>query len=65
MRLDLSSAERDQLKRIEALRDEDIDVTDIPEAPADNWKHARRGARSVYQDSASTTFGQHKKRGVR
>ena len=38
-----SKAELDQLARLAALPDDQIDTTDIPEAPAENWVHARRG----------------------
>jgi uncharacterized protein (DUF4415 family) len=30
------------LARLAAMRDEDIDTDDIPEAPAENWAFARR-----------------------
>ena len=33
---------QEQLERLEALPDEQIDTADIPEAPADAWLHARR-----------------------
>jgi uncharacterized protein (DUF4415 family) len=39
----LSPEQRDQLARIAALPDDEIDTVDIPEAPAENWVHARRG----------------------
>jgi uncharacterized protein (DUF4415 family) len=39
----LSKAERDQLTKLAALPDDDIDTADIPEAPAENWIYARRG----------------------
>jgi uncharacterized protein (DUF4415 family) len=39
----LSRAERSQLSKLAALPDDQIDTTDIPEAPAENWMHARRG----------------------
>jgi len=39
----LSRKERDQLAKLAALPDDQIDTTDIPEAPAGNWMHARRG----------------------
>ena len=39
----LSRKERDQLARLAALHDDQIDTADIPEAPAANWVHARRG----------------------
>ena len=40
----LSTAERRQLAALEAKADEAIDTKDIPEAPAANWRLARRGA---------------------
>ena len=49
-RTDLTSAERDQLTRLAALTDEEIDVQDIPEAPAENWRHALRGVVRVDRD---------------
>ena len=39
----LSRAELDQLAKIAALPDDQIDTTDIPEAPVENWAQARRG----------------------
>jgi uncharacterized protein (DUF4415 family) len=39
----LSRAQRGQLVRLEALPESRIDTKDIPEAPAANWKFARRG----------------------
>lgn len=39
----LSAAERRQLAYLKALPDDAIDVEDIPEAPAANWRLARRG----------------------
>ena len=33
---------QDQLKKLEALPDDRIDIVDIPEAPSDAWVHARR-----------------------
>ena len=33
----------DQLARLAALPDDQIDTADIPEAPAESWKEARRG----------------------
>jgi uncharacterized protein (DUF4415 family) len=32
-----------RLARLQALPDDRIDTVDIPEAPAENWVHARRG----------------------
>ncbi len=40
---ELSSDQHEQLSRLAALPDEEIDTADIPEAPAENWVHARRG----------------------
>lgn len=34
-------AERDQLAKLIALPDDKIDISDIPEAPAESWMHAR------------------------
>lgn len=34
---------RDRLAKLAALPDDQIDTIDIPEAPAENWIHARRG----------------------
>ena len=39
----LSPAERRQLAALAAKADEAIDTKDIPEAPAANWRLARRG----------------------
>jgi uncharacterized protein (DUF4415 family) len=39
----LSPEQIDQLAKLAALPDEQIDTTDIPEAAAENWIHARRG----------------------
>ncbi len=39
----LSSDQMKQLDRLAALPDDQIDTIDIPEAPAENWVHARRG----------------------
>lgn len=33
-----------QLAALRALPDDEIDTVDIPEAPAENWRYARRGA---------------------
>lgn len=40
---DLSPGQRAQLAKIAALPDDRIDTDDIPEAPAENWVHARHG----------------------
>lgn len=42
-RKELNPEELDQLAKLEALPDEQIDTADIPEVPAENWIHARRG----------------------
>jgi uncharacterized protein (DUF4415 family) len=33
----------EELAKLEAMSDDEIDTTDIPEAPAENWMHAKRG----------------------
>jgi uncharacterized protein (DUF4415 family) len=43
-RKELSRQERAQLAKLRELPDEAIDTADIPEAPAENWVNARRGA---------------------
>lgn len=42
-RKELSSEQLDQLAKVAALPEDQIDTVDIPEAPAENWIHARRG----------------------
>jgi hypothetical protein len=37
-----SCAERDQLDKLAALPEDLIDTVDTPEAPPENWIHARR-----------------------
>jgi uncharacterized protein (DUF4415 family) len=49
-RMDLTSAERDQLARLAELREDEIELRDIPEAPAENWRHALRGIVHVDAD---------------
>jgi uncharacterized protein (DUF4415 family) len=39
----LSPEQLDELSKLAAMPDDQIDTTDIPEAPAENWIHARRG----------------------
>lgn len=39
----LSREEQDEIARLSALSDEEIDTADIPEAPAENWLDAKRG----------------------
>ena len=39
---ELSPEQREQLARVAALPDDQIDTADIPEAPAENWVDARR-----------------------
>lgn len=41
---ELSSKESLELEQLAAMPDEQIDTKDIPEAPAENWAFARRGA---------------------
>ncbi len=55
---DLTSAERDQLAKLAELPDDQIDVEDIPEAPAENWRHALRGIVHVDADVLKW-FAQH------
>jgi uncharacterized protein (DUF4415 family) len=47
---DLTSAERDQLARLAELREDEIELQDIPEAPAENWRHALRSIVHVDAD---------------
>ncbi|TPL47467.1 BrnA antitoxin family protein [Mesorhizobium sp. B2-4-6] len=42
-RKDLSQDQHDQLAKLADLPDDQIDTFDIPEAPVENWAHARRG----------------------
>ena len=43
-----TEADRDaQLARLTAMSDDEIDTDDIPEAPAENWIHAKR--QSLYR----------------
>ena len=42
MKQKLSQEEREMLRRLSALADDQIDAADIPEAPAENWRLARR-----------------------
>ncbi len=42
-RMALSSEQVDELAKLAALPDDRIDTIDIPEAPAENWIHAKRG----------------------
>jgi uncharacterized protein (DUF4415 family) len=39
----LDAEQERQLAALATLPDERIDTADIPEAPAENWLHARRG----------------------
>ena len=43
MKKALSSEQLAQLAAIAALPENEIDTSDIPEAPVENWLHARRG----------------------
>ena len=38
-----SCEQLEQLAKIAALPEDQIDTVDIPEVPAENWVHARRG----------------------
>ena len=42
-RKELKPEQLADLTRLAALPDDEIDTKDIPEAPAENWVHARRG----------------------
>jgi uncharacterized protein (DUF4415 family) len=39
----LTEKQRQQLERLSNMKDEDIDLSDIPELPDSFWKTARRG----------------------
>jgi hypothetical protein len=41
--LGLGAAQIDQLAILTAMPDAEIDTADIPEAPIENWPHARLG----------------------
>ena len=43
MKKALNSEQLAQLAAIAALPENEIDTSDIPEAPVENWLHARRG----------------------
>jgi hypothetical protein len=45
--LGLDAAQIEQLAKLAALPDEEIDTGDIPEAPIENWPQARRGKPDV------------------
>ena len=59
---DLTSAEGDQLAKLVELSDDQIDLHDIPEAPAENWRHALRGIVHVDADVLKW-FAEHMGRG--
>ncbi len=40
----LTPDDLDRLGRLAAVPDDQIDIVDIPEAPAESWTHARRGS---------------------
>lgn len=42
MKTKRSAEDQALLDRLAAMSDEDIDTSDIPELPAENWVHARR-----------------------
>lgn len=39
-----SSMDKEQLAKLERIADDRIDTADIPEAPAENWRDAKRPA---------------------
>ena len=41
------SVEMEQLAALELMSDDHVDTADLPEAPADNWRNAKRPA--LYQ----------------
>ena len=41
MSKELTERERAEIAEIAALPDDEIDTVDVPEAPAENWAHAR------------------------
>jgi uncharacterized protein (DUF4415 family) len=43
MKKKLSRSEIEMLERLKELPDEQIDTSDIPEAPGESWRLARRG----------------------
>jgi hypothetical protein len=45
-----SKAERAQLAKLAALSEHAIDTVDIPEAPAENWKTARRPVNRTWSE---------------
>jgi hypothetical protein len=53
MTKDWTDRETDELARIAALRDDEIDTTDIPEAPAENWNRALRGTGQSSQQTVT------------
>lgn len=44
-RKELRAEQLERLAKLAELPDDQIDTVDIPEAPAENWIHARRGDR--------------------
>jgi uncharacterized protein (DUF4415 family) len=49
-RTELTSAERDDLTKLAALSGEEIDLQDIPEASAGNWRYALSGMIHIDHD---------------
>lgn len=43
-RKELSPEQLDELAKLATRPDDQIDTLDIPEAPAENWRHASHGA---------------------
>ena len=39
----LSRSELTEIAKLAAMPESKIDIADLPEAPAENWRHARRG----------------------
>jgi hypothetical protein len=45
----LDPAEREQLSKLGELPEDQIDTADIPEAPPENWVHAKRPGQHVME----------------
>ena len=46
-KMELTREQLEQLAKLAAMPDDEIDLVDIPEAPAENWQYARRGKRRL------------------
>lgn len=44
-----SPEQMDELAKLQAMPDAEIDIDDIPEAPAENWLRAKRGGSERYR----------------